>query len=141
MKKNRSIQIQSYGEIENLIIGELMLSKPGTGDVIVQNRFSGINFIDIYMRKGIYAKNRAYPTTLPLTLGMEGAGTVAETGPGMYSIAREADSAHGLPVAGPELGDRVEGGCLQALPEDGRRGAEEAVGASGRGGRPHSGTR
>ena len=86
MKKNRSIQIQSYGEIENLIIGELTLSKPGTGDVIVQNRFSGINFIDIYMRKGIYAKNRAYPTTLPLTLGMEGAGTVAETGPGVKNV-------------------------------------------------------
>lgn len=83
MDKMGSIQISNYGGIEELTSVETHLVKPGAGDVTVQNKFSGVNFIDIYMRKGMYANNRAYATTLPLTLGMEGAGSIVAIGNGV----------------------------------------------------------
>ena len=41
------------------------------GQVIVKNKYAGINFIDTYHRKGLY------PRDLPFVGGQEGGGTVA----------------------------------------------------------------
>jgi NADPH2:quinone reductase len=60
----------------------------GAGQVIVKNEFSGINFIDTYHRKGLYARD------LPFVGGQEGGGIVAE-------VSTEA-AAQGIKV-----GDRV----------------------------------
>lgn len=58
------------------------------GGVIVKNEFAGINFIDTYHRKGLYARD------LPFIGGQEGGGTVA-------AVSDEA-AAQGIKV-----GDRV----------------------------------
>lgn len=58
------------------------------GQVIVKNEFAGINFIDTYHRKGLYARD------LPFVGGQEGGGTVA-------AVSDEA-KAQGINV-----GDRV----------------------------------
>uniref|UniRef100_A0A6U3RJA3 Enoyl reductase (ER) domain-containing protein n=1 Tax=Ditylum brightwellii TaxID=49249 RepID=A0A6U3RJA3_9STRA len=58
------------------------------GGVIVKNQYAGINFIDTYHRKGLYARD------LPFVGGQEGGGTVA-------SVSDEA-AAEGIKV-----GDRV----------------------------------
>jgi len=58
------------------------------GQVIVKNEFAGINFIDTYHRKGLYARD------LPFIGGQEGGGTVA-------AVSDEA-AAEGVKV-----GDRV----------------------------------
>lgn len=58
------------------------------GGVIVKNQYAGINFIDTYHRKGLYARD------LPFVGGQEGGGTVAE-------VSDEA-AAQGVKV-----GDRV----------------------------------
>ncbi|KAK3192600.1 hypothetical protein K4F52_001399 [Lecanicillium sp. MT-2017a] len=42
--------------------------------VLVKLEYAGVNFVDIYQRTGIY------PTTLPLTAGREGAGTITQLG-------------------------------------------------------------
>ena len=81
-----AIQILSYGGPELLAYSRLIKPTPGQNEVLVQNAYSGINFIDIYMRKGVYAKNRAYATALPLTLGMEASGTVIAVGPEVSHI-------------------------------------------------------
>jgi len=60
----------------------------GPGDVIVKNEYAGINFIDTYHRKGLYARD------LPFVGGQEGGGTVA-------AVSDEA-AAQGIKV-----GDRV----------------------------------
>ncbi|RUM95810.1 quinone oxidoreductase [Pseudaminobacter arsenicus] len=55
---------------------------PGEGEVAVRHTAIGVNFIDIYVRKG------AYPMmTLPGTPGMEAAGIVEEVGPGVTGLA------------------------------------------------------
>lgn len=62
--------------------------KMGPGQVIVKNEYAGINFIDTYHRKGLYARD------LPFVGGQEGGGLVA-------AVSDEA-AAQGIKV-----GDRV----------------------------------
>lgn len=45
------------------------------GQVLVKNEFAGINFIDTYHRKGLYARD------LPFVGGQEGGGTIAAVSP------------------------------------------------------------
>lgn len=58
------------------------------GEVVVRLRRAGVNFIDIYMRAGIYKKSHTYQTPLPMVLGMEGAGTVEDVGEGVTGFSR-----------------------------------------------------
>lgn len=44
---------------------------PGAGQLLVRNRFAGVNYIDTYFRNGLYPA-----PVLPLTLGREAAGEV-----------------------------------------------------------------
>ena len=83
----RAIQALDYGEAETLTTTEIPRPVPGDGEAQVQVAYAGVNFIDVYMRRGMYANNRAYATSLPLTLGMEGAGIVTATGLGVNDIA------------------------------------------------------
>ena len=82
----QAIQVLEYGDAEALTTTEIPPPEPGDGEVQVQIAYAGVNFIDVYMRRGMYAKNRAYATSLPLTLGMEGAGIVTTVGPGVEGV-------------------------------------------------------
>ena len=54
---------------------------PGAGDVLVRMQSIGVNFIDIYFRKG------QYKTALPFTPGSEGAGTVVAVGEDVSDVS------------------------------------------------------
>jgi NADPH2:quinone reductase len=56
------------------------LPEPGAGEARVKHAAAGVNFIDIYHRKG------QYPGKLPLTLGQEGAGVVDAVGAGVTEL-------------------------------------------------------
>ena len=79
----RAIQIDRYGGPEVIIRRALPVPVPGPGEVLIRLAFSGINFMDVHTRQGKYAGSRTYPQTLPTTLGIEGAGTVAAVGSGV----------------------------------------------------------
>ena len=79
----KTISIPAFGGPEQLQLLELPQPRPATGEVLVKLEYAGLNFIDVYMRSGNYARSQTYKTPLPMTLGMEGAGTVAETAPGV----------------------------------------------------------
>jgi NADPH2:quinone reductase len=49
--------------------------EPGAGEVIVKVAATGVNFIDVYHRQGVY------PIPTPFVLGTEGAGEVVAVGP------------------------------------------------------------
>ena len=51
------------------------VAKPASGEVCIQHKACGLNFIDVYYRTGLYKQN------LPAGLGSEGAGVVEEVGP------------------------------------------------------------
>jgi NADPH2:quinone reductase len=55
--------------------------EPKAGEALIRLGAAGINYIDVYFRTG------AYVAPLPLTPGMEGAGTVVAVGSGVSSVA------------------------------------------------------
>ncbi len=70
-----AIRIHETGGPEKMRWEEVEVGSPGPGQVLVRNTAVGLNFIDVYQRTGLY------PLSLPLTLGMEGAGVVEAVGP------------------------------------------------------------
>jgi NADPH:quinone reductase len=73
----KAIQIHEAGGPEVLQLTELPIPQPGPGQVLIRVEATGVNFIEIYFRKG------QYKTSFPFTPGSEAAGTVEELGPGV----------------------------------------------------------
>lgn len=73
----KAIQIQETGGPEVLKPVELPIPEPGPGQVLIRVEAIGVNFIEIYFRKG------TYKSTLPMTPGTEAAGTIEKLGPGV----------------------------------------------------------
>ncbi len=72
----KAIGVNEFGGPETLHLLEVDRPEPGPGEVLVNVDYAGINYLDIYMRSGIYRKSTTYETPLPMVLGMEGAGVV-----------------------------------------------------------------
>eukprot|EP01024_Parvocaulis_polyphysoides_P031345 TRINITY_DN2835_c0_g6_i3.p1 TRINITY_DN2835_c0_g6~~TRINITY_DN2835_c0_g6_i3.p1 ORF type:complete len:254 (-),score=42.93 TRINITY_DN2835_c0_g6_i3:69-782(-) len=68
-----------YGDSSVLTYGELPKPKPQPHDVVVQNRWTGINPIDYKVRDGLPGAQEIDPSN-PLIIGWDGAGTVTEVG-------------------------------------------------------------
>jgi NADPH2:quinone reductase len=92
----KAISIEAFGGPEVCRLVDAAEPLPGAGEVTVRLAYAGVNFMDIYMRNGTYARSHTYKTPLPMTLGMEGAGIVTALGDGVSEHA---------------IGDRV-GFCL-----------------------------
>ncbi len=75
-----AIRIRETGGAEKLLRETVSLPPPAAGEVLVKVAAAGVNFIDIYHRTGLY------PLPLPATLGLEGAGVVAEVGEGVAAV-------------------------------------------------------
>jgi NADPH2:quinone reductase len=77
----KAIQIHETGGPEVLKLADLPIPQPGPGQVLIRVEAIGVNFIEIYFRKG------TYKAALPLIPGSEAAGTVEELGPGVTGFA------------------------------------------------------
>jgi NADPH2:quinone reductase len=77
----KAIQIYETGGPEVLKLVELPTPAPGPGQVLIRVAAAGVNFVEIYFRKG------TYKAALPLTLGNEAAGTVVRVGEGVTGFA------------------------------------------------------
>jgi NADPH2:quinone reductase len=73
----KAVFVEKTGGAENLIYGDVPRPEPGAGQALVKVVTSGVNFIDIYFRSGLY------PAPPPVVLGMEGAGVVEAVGEGV----------------------------------------------------------
>jgi len=81
MSAMKAIVIDGPGGPEALHFRDVPVPEPAAGQALVRLEASGINFIDVYFRKGTY--KAAYP----LILGQEGAGTVESVGAGVTAVA------------------------------------------------------
>ena len=72
----KAVQITQYGGPEVLEFTDVDDPVAGPGEAVVQLAASGINYMDVYGRTGLYGQG-----PLPTILGGEGAGTVVEVGP------------------------------------------------------------
>ena len=77
----KAIQIRETGGPEVLQLAELPIPAPGPGQVLIRVEAIGVNFVEIYFRKG------TYKSALPFTPGSEAAGTVEELGAGVTGFA------------------------------------------------------
>jgi NADPH2:quinone reductase len=77
----KSIQVNVPGGPENLQLVDIPTPRPGRGQALVRIAASGVNFIDIYFRTGLYKAD------LPMAIGSEGAGTVEAVGEGVTEVA------------------------------------------------------
>ncbi|EPH0094418.1 quinone oxidoreductase [Pluralibacter gergoviae] len=79
------IEFHQHGGPEVLQPVEFTPAAPAENEVQVENRAIGINYIDTYIRSGLYP-----PPSLPSGLGNEGAGVVVKVGRGVSHL-KEGD--------------------------------------------------
>jgi NADPH2:quinone reductase len=77
----KAIVVHEIGGPEVLRFEEVEVPPPGPGEALVRHRAIGLNFVDIYVRSGVYP-----PPSLPYTPGTEGAGVVEAVGPGVSEV-------------------------------------------------------
>ena len=77
----KAIRINKHGGPEVLTHEDIDVPEPQTDQVLIKVEAAGLNYIDTYHRTGLY------PVELPLTLGLEGAGTVESVGSGVSELA------------------------------------------------------
>jgi NADPH2:quinone reductase len=73
--KVHAITVNECGGPEVVRLEERELADPSLGQVRIETRACGVNFIDVYFRTG------AYPRPLPFVSGLEGAGVIEAVGP------------------------------------------------------------
>ena len=76
----KAVFVTEFGGIEKLRYEEIATPAAGEGQALVKIDYTGVNFIDIYFRTGLY------PAPPPVVLGMEAAGVVEAVGPGVESV-------------------------------------------------------
>ncbi len=72
-----AIRIHEYGDASKLVYEEAPVPEPKAGEVRVKVKATGLNFVELYERKGLY------PKPLPFTPGAEFAGTIDALGEGV----------------------------------------------------------
>jgi NADPH:quinone reductase len=77
----KAIRVHEYGGPEVLSYEDVTDPEPGPGQARVRLAASGVNFIDVYQRTGVY------PMDLPFIAGQEGAGEVEAVGDGVEEIS------------------------------------------------------
>jgi len=82
----KAIRVSEKGGPEVLKLEDIAEPAPGNGEVLIDVEATGVNFIEVYQRVGLYDLPK------PFTLGAEAAGTVRAVGEGVSDL---------------EVGDRV----------------------------------
>jgi NADPH2:quinone reductase len=82
----KGMGVRAFGGADALELLDWPVPEPGAGEARVKVAVAGVNFMDVYMRSGQYARSHTYTTPLPLLLGMEGAGVVDNVGEGVRGV-------------------------------------------------------
>ena len=77
----KRIVVRETGGPEQMAIEDAPKPAPGPGEALVAIAVSGVNFIDVYFRTGLYKSDA------PIVLGSEAAGTVESVGSGVTEVA------------------------------------------------------
>ena len=75
------IRVHEYGGPEVLKWEQSDVGEPGPGEIRIKQTAIGLNFIDAYMRSGLYPQDE-----LPFIPGTEGAGVITALGEGVRSL-------------------------------------------------------
>jgi NADPH2:quinone reductase len=87
----KAIQVKQPGGPEAMELVEVPVPQPGPKQALVRIAASGVNFIDVYFRTGLYKSD------LPIALGMEAAGTVEAIGSEVTEVSPGDRVAYAMP--------------------------------------------
>ncbi|MGE0799947.1 MAG: SRPBCC family protein [Lautropia sp.] len=103
-----------HGGPEQLQLQPVSAPPPGAGEVRIRHTAIGVNFIDVYVRRGLYPL-----ITPPAVIGMEAAGVVVDVGPGVAHLLPGDRIAYACPPPGAYCTVRtMAAGQLVVLPDD-----------------------
>lgn len=108
-----AIQARTPGGTEVMSRVEITPPQPGPGEVLIRQAAVGVNFIDIYIRTGLYP----WPVDQNLTLGCEGAGVVEALGEGVTGFSVGQRVAYTVPNGAYATHRVVPAAMLLALPD------------------------
>ena len=78
----KAILINEAGGADKLIWTDIEVGDPGTSEIRIKQNACGLNYIDIYVRSGLYPIE-----SYPATIGMEAAGVIEAVGEGVTDFA------------------------------------------------------
>jgi NADPH:quinone reductase len=76
----KAVRVHAPGGPEALRVEDVPEPQPKPGEAVVRVEAAGVNFIDVYHRTGLYK------SSMPVTLGQEGAGTVVAVAPDVREV-------------------------------------------------------
>ncbi|QWT23485.1 NADP-dependent oxidoreductase [Subtercola sp. PAMC28395] len=88
-KTTESVQFSEFGGVDVLDLVEIPMPHPGPGEVLVEVLASGINHIEAYIRRGLFADE--IEVTKPQAQGSDFAGIVLEVGDGVTQFKRNSE--------------------------------------------------
>ena len=77
----KRIVVRQPGGPERMELEDVPTPRPGNGEALVAIAYSGVNFLDVYFRTGLYKSD------LPIVIGSEAAGTIESVGAGVADLA------------------------------------------------------
>jgi NADPH2:quinone reductase len=89
----KAIRVHKYGGPDTLVWEGVEVGDPGPGQIRIKQTAVGLNFIDVYVRTGLYPQD-----ALPFVPGMEGAGIVTAVGEGVRDLKLGRRVAYAGPI-------------------------------------------
>ncbi|MFC4352337.1 quinone oxidoreductase family protein [Fodinicurvata halophila] len=109
----KAIRLYEHGGPEVFVWEDIDLPAPGRSEVRLKHSAVGLNYIDVYHRTGLYPTGEP-----PVTIGLEGAGTVQALGDGVDDLEVGMRVAYASPPIGSYAEERnMPADRLVRLPE------------------------
>ena len=106
------VRIRQVGGPEVLRWEDVDVGKPEAGQALIRQTAAGLNYIDTYHRTGLYPV-----ASLPVVLGMEGAGRVEAVGQGVREVSVGDRVAYCMAIGGYAERRLVQARVLVRLPD------------------------
>ena len=97
-----AIKIRQHGGSDQLEYASFDLPPVGNGDVVIDQKAIGLNFIDVYHRNGLYPV-----ADFPAIIGLEGAGIISQVGGDVGEFSPGDRVAYASPPMGAYADQRV----------------------------------
>ncbi len=108
----KAIRIHAHGGPEVMRWEDVPTPEPAAGQALIAQEAVGLNYIDVYFRTGLYKA-----PSMPLVIGMEGAGTVLSVGPGVGTVKAGDRVAYAGPIGAYAARRVIAADRLVALPD------------------------
>ena len=109
---SKVVRISQFGGPEVLRWEDVDVGNPEAGQTLIRQTAAGLNYIDTYYRTGLYPV-----ASLPVVLGMEGAGVVEAVGQGVKEVSVGDRVAYCMAIGGYAERRLVQARVLVRLPD------------------------